>query len=101
MRYVIGSVLCNTAWTYLKPKGQMKSLCTVVLERLCCISQCSVESAHLGEPGATGEHRADCALAAHLCHSGFPRAGFLAHAVHGMGFPRHKHGSPGTCSGAV
>lgn len=31
----------------------------------------------------------------------FPQAGFPAHAVHGMGFPRHKHGSPGTCSGAV
>lgn len=28
----------------------------------------------------------------------FPQPGFPAH---GMGFPRHKHGSPGTCSGAV
>lgn len=36
-----------------------------------------------------------------ICVVHVSQAGFPAHAVHGMGFPRHKHGSPGTCSGAV
>ena len=83
------------------PKGQMKSLCTVALDPLCCTSQRTMESTHLGEPHATGEHRVDCALAGHLCRSRFPQAGLLACAVRGMGFPRHNRGSTGTCSGTV